>query len=269
MNIEIANRLVQMRKKMGLSQEQLADKLGLSRQAVSKWERAEASPDTDNLICLAKLYGVSLDELLSTEDSEETIVEEQVKPRQEEKTAEDEETVEAEVIDEKKGKHVHIGKDGIFVVRDGGDSVTIDGEGIHIQDKDGETRHFPRKKSEKEKRFEIITGALVGLTALLAAVAYVLLGCFIPSTWAWGWVLFLLIPFNACLFETIKKRRWGPFSGCVAMMATAAFFLLGFLLGYWHPGWVAFLAIPIYGTIAGAMDKVFHPEDEEDEEDGD
>ncbi|MBQ4182179.1 MAG: helix-turn-helix transcriptional regulator, partial [Bacilli bacterium] len=78
MNIEIANRLVQMRKKMGLSQEQLADKLGLSRQAVSKWERAEASPDTDNLICLAKLYGVSLDELLSTEDSEETIVEEQV-----------------------------------------------------------------------------------------------------------------------------------------------------------------------------------------------
>ena len=51
MNIEIANRLVQMRKKMGLSQEQLADKLGLSRQAVSKWERAEASPDTDNLIC--------------------------------------------------------------------------------------------------------------------------------------------------------------------------------------------------------------------------
>ncbi|MEE5995463.1 MAG: helix-turn-helix transcriptional regulator, partial [Candidatus Enteromonas sp.] len=84
MNIEIANRLVQMRKKMGLSQEQLADKLGLSRQAVSKWERAEASPDTDNLICLAKLYGVSLDELLSTEDSEETIVEEQVKPQQEE-----------------------------------------------------------------------------------------------------------------------------------------------------------------------------------------
>ena len=67
MNIEIANRLVQLRKKNGLSQEELADKLGLSRQAVSKWERAEASPDTDNLICLAKLYGVSLDELLSTE----------------------------------------------------------------------------------------------------------------------------------------------------------------------------------------------------------
>ena len=68
MNIEIANRLVNMRKSHNLSQEALAEKLGISRQAVSKWERAEASPDTDNLILLARLYGVSLDDLLQTED---------------------------------------------------------------------------------------------------------------------------------------------------------------------------------------------------------
>ncbi len=68
MNIEIANRLVELRKANNLSQEALAEKLGISRQAVSKWERAEASPDTDNLILLAKLYGVSLDDLLKTEE---------------------------------------------------------------------------------------------------------------------------------------------------------------------------------------------------------
>ena len=68
MNIEIANRIVNLRKANNLSQEALAEKLGISRQAVSKWERAEASPDTDNLILLARLYGVSLDELLKTED---------------------------------------------------------------------------------------------------------------------------------------------------------------------------------------------------------
>ena len=68
MNIEIANRLVNLRKSNGLSQEALAEKLGISRQAVSKWERAEASPDTDNLILLAKIYKVSLDELLSSEE---------------------------------------------------------------------------------------------------------------------------------------------------------------------------------------------------------
>lgn len=75
MNIEIANRLVELRKKNGLSQEELAEKLGLSRQAVSKWERAEASPDTDNLLLLSRIYGVSLDELLSTEQSSEEIKE--------------------------------------------------------------------------------------------------------------------------------------------------------------------------------------------------
>lgn len=64
MNIETANRLLQYRKQHNLSQEELAEKIGVSRQAVSKWERSEASPDTDNLISLAEVYGVSLDELL-------------------------------------------------------------------------------------------------------------------------------------------------------------------------------------------------------------
>ena len=64
MNLEIANRLVALRRERGLSQEDLAARLGVSRQAISKWERAESSPDTDNLIALARLYGISLDELL-------------------------------------------------------------------------------------------------------------------------------------------------------------------------------------------------------------
>lgn len=64
MNAEIANRLQQLRKNNNLSQEELAEKIGVSRQAVSKWERAEASPDTENLILLSRLYNISLDELL-------------------------------------------------------------------------------------------------------------------------------------------------------------------------------------------------------------
>ena len=53
MNLEVANRLLKYRKKSGYSQEDLASKIGVSRQAVSKWERSEASPDTDNLMLLA------------------------------------------------------------------------------------------------------------------------------------------------------------------------------------------------------------------------
>ena len=64
MNIQFADRLVALRREQGWSQEELALRLGVSRQAVSKWERAESSPDTDNLIALVRLYGISLDELL-------------------------------------------------------------------------------------------------------------------------------------------------------------------------------------------------------------
>lgn len=64
MNVEIANKLVKLRKQLGLSQEELAEQIGVSRQAVSKWERSESSPDTDNLIALSKIYKISIDEML-------------------------------------------------------------------------------------------------------------------------------------------------------------------------------------------------------------
>lgn len=73
MNIEIANKLQQMRKKNGLSQEELAAKMGIDCREVSKWERAEAAPDMDNLILLSKLYGVTIDEMLSIGTSSETV----------------------------------------------------------------------------------------------------------------------------------------------------------------------------------------------------
>ena len=71
MNIETANRLYELRKKNGYSQEELAAKLGLSRQAVSKWENDVSSPDISILSDLADILGVSLDTLLGKEPSNE------------------------------------------------------------------------------------------------------------------------------------------------------------------------------------------------------
>ena len=68
MTIKLGNRLAAIRKQNGYSQEDLAEKLGVSRQAISKWECGEASPDTDNLIELARIYNMSLDELLEIEN---------------------------------------------------------------------------------------------------------------------------------------------------------------------------------------------------------
>ncbi len=57
-------KLQKLRREKGLSQDQLAEELNVSRQAVSKWERGEALPDTDMVVGLSELFSVSTDYLL-------------------------------------------------------------------------------------------------------------------------------------------------------------------------------------------------------------
>lgn len=63
--MDLAERLTALRKRAGLSQGDVAERLNVSRQAVSRWETGLTVPATDNLSRLSKLYGVTLDELLS------------------------------------------------------------------------------------------------------------------------------------------------------------------------------------------------------------
>ena len=63
-------KLQNLRKKAGMSQDALAERLEVSRQAVSKWERDEAMPETEKVIRIARLFGVSLDELLMDKQEE-------------------------------------------------------------------------------------------------------------------------------------------------------------------------------------------------------
>lgn len=65
-----AEKLKELRKQSGISQEKLAEKLGVSRQAVTKWERDSGVPDIDNIMAISKLFDVSMDELFSNERSE-------------------------------------------------------------------------------------------------------------------------------------------------------------------------------------------------------
>ena len=62
--MSLGNHLFQARKKKGMSQEEVAEKLGISRQTVSKWETDETLPDICQSKKLAVLYGLSLDELV-------------------------------------------------------------------------------------------------------------------------------------------------------------------------------------------------------------
>ena len=68
--MKLNEKIFSCRKKAGMSQEALADKLGVSRQAISKWELGTAVPELDNLLAISKLFGVTTDWLLN-DDMEE------------------------------------------------------------------------------------------------------------------------------------------------------------------------------------------------------
>ena len=249
MTIEIADRLIKLRKKYGYSQEELADKLGLSRQAVSKWERAEASPDTDNLICLAKIYGVSLDELLATDEDVDTIVEEQVKDKEEEKKESETNIDDRVVINDK----------GVFLKSKDGSSVTIDNKGIHCVKADGTV------VDKKQDPVMAIIGAFEGLLFTLATVAYILLGSLL-GMWHNAWVVFFIPEILASLARAIRKKNAQHFN--MAFVSLFVFFFVcmvipGLDTNLWHPMWVVFLAIPVYHTSVEAINKLIGKKDED------
>ena len=63
--MNFSDNLIKLRKGKSWSQEDLAEKLGISRQAVSKWEVGTSKPDIDNVIKISKLFEVSIDELVN------------------------------------------------------------------------------------------------------------------------------------------------------------------------------------------------------------
>lgn len=278
MNLEIATRLVGLRKANKLSQEALAEKLGISRQAVSKWERAEASPDTDNLIALAKLYHVSLDELLKIHDEEESSVadgEEIVVSDGIYGNAADEWASEAaepgedragqtERNGQENGRYsdedadsmeddVHIGFRGIHVKDRNGDEVHIGWDGIHVHDKDNDV-HIDKNGiivngEEARKHLFVYEKERAQFPlGILAIVIYIVIGIFF-DLWHPGWILFFLVPVIGSLLHAVRRRNANLFAYPVFVLFV--FLYVGFVHLWWHPAWALFLTIPLYYSFVG------------------
>ena len=245
MTIELGNRLAELRKQHGLSQEDLADQLGVSRQAISKWERGEASPDTDNLIELARIYGMSLDELLGLKKGEEP-KDDGINVHVSSNEGDVHVSGKAHLVDED-GNEVHIDSDGIHIKDEDGQEVHVTKEGIRIKDEEGEHRHV-KVSVIKDRKHRI--NALVSLvTTFGVIIAYILLGT-ILGLWGQAWTLFLLIPLVPTLAEAIIFRNGNIFAYPIFVafiyLTLCAWVLPEFGISMWHPLWVMFLTVPVY-----------------------
>ncbi len=263
MNIETAKRLFEYRKANGFSQEELAEKIGVSRQAISKWERSESSPDTDNLIALANLYGITIDELLNGTDAPKKISEDQPKeepdkesPKNEEfSNDEKKESTNADFTNgftKENGKDkVHIGWDGIHVESKDGDNVHVGTNGVHVETKDGHiynksTPPFYSPKPEKNPW-------LHALLPISIVCLYLFFGFFTKNGWAVGWIMFLFIPIIETAVTAIKTKN--PAHFCYPVFVAAMYLSGGMILHIWHPTWILFITIPMYYIICDTYNK--------------
>lgn len=265
MDLAMAQRLVDRRKAVGLSQEALAAQLGVSRQAVSKWERSESSPDTDNLIALAALYGVSLDELLygeaasdadSSEDGSTETVDEAKEAEDSAEHADcgDKPLVDISlargihVIDPNKGEEVHVGWNGIHVTNErkgeevhvGPDGVHVDtleddGHSVHTNDDgtvtiDGETfsswKEAHNKLDHHGKHFHTKVGRTWNKFPFPALVALTYLVLgIVYGTWGMGLLLVFLVPAYYAIGDFIDRRHLSKLIECIYPSAAIAWFL--------------------------------------------
>lgn len=265
MDLAMAQRLVDRRKAAGLSQEALAAQLGVSRQAVSKWERSESSPDTDNLIALAALYGVSLDELLygeaasdadgSEDGSTETVDEaKEAEDSAEHAVCGDKPLVDISlargihVIDPNKGEEVHVGWNGIHVTNErkgeevhvGPDGVHVDtleddGHSVHTNDDgtvtiDGETFSSWKEAHDKldhhGKHFHTKVGRTWNKFPFPALVALAYLVLgIVYSTWGMGLLLVFLVPVYYAIGDFIDQRHLSKLIDVVYSVSAEAWFL--------------------------------------------
>lgn len=257
MDLKTAEKLARLRKEHGYSQEELAEKLGVSRQAVSKWERGESSPDTDNLIALAVLYGISLDEMLSFDGTNKSTRE--ANREREECETDDERVKEFFSVRTDSGEEVHIGRDGLHVDDGKGTRVQIAPFKINVtnakkdgftEDSDENARRYNRAwktdcgGSHKDKSYEwyasedeTVHGKHSGSTTVNIN----------------GVPIFTKGKHNA---SPSKCAAVGTLHGITFFATVAAFLLWGFLggeNGAWKYSWLVWFALPTVSSLIEAI----------------
>lgn len=251
MNVEIAQRLAELRRERGFSQESLAEQLGLSRQAVSKWERAESAPDMGNLIALADLYGVTLDELLRVSPE----VEEDVRYESQERA--ETAAVAASAAAESDGAQKVVVEVSAPAP---GVGVSAGARGVGAAMGAGS-----------------MAGGMPGVAGAPAAPPYPQVaspgGPSVPGGMPGG-----VMPGYGAPQAPVPPVGAAPFGGSAPippaatvpiappqpkdplrsfpypLLCAVLFLLAGFCFGWWHPGWIIFLTIPFYYWIVSTLE---------------
>lgn len=242
MNVEIAQRLAELRRQRGLSQEGLAEQLGLSRQAVSKWERAESAPDMGNLIALADLYEVTLDELLRVSPE----VEEDMRFESQERA----ESVEAEAAAAAEAALAAAARAEAAAVT-AAEAPETPKVVVEVSAPHGYPSPMPGAPSRRPPNSPYGQGIPPHGFPMPPSGA----APYSPGTMPPGTPYGSVPPASSVPVAPASPHPKDPLQSFPYPLLCAVIFLLaGFCFGWWHPAWVIFLTIPFYYWVVNTLE---------------
>lgn len=229
MNREIYEKLRALREQSGMTREELAERLRVSPETVAGWENADILPDTESMIAIAGLYGISLDRLFGLNNAAEQ--------RRSSAPAEKMSYAEPDNLN------------SYFKYE------TADESGLPapVQGSNPDTGNLPVTESMINEFTNIIDRIrndkkfykrLMKFPYPLFATGAFLFSGSVFNLWHPAWMLFLTIPLYYTAIPAIHKKNPNIF--CYPVLVTLLYLIAGFALNLWHPGWLAFLTVPVY-----------------------
>lgn len=197
--MNISERLFDLRKKKNLSQEELANILGVSRQTISKWETGESNPDFDKIIPLCEFYGITSDELLS---GKKDIVESKKEDNKNNFARNIAIAVSlyilsivAVVLSEEIFNQEVIGIALFFTI----DAIAT---GLIVYS----SIKYKSKEEKKEKPENTIVGQLCSIIGLIGVIIYFIVS-FLTGAWYITWIIFIIIGLCCSLTRLIFSLK--------------------------------------------------------------
>ena len=208
--MDLGQKLFELRKSKNLSQEEVADKLNVTRQTVSKWETNQSTPDFDKIVPLCELFEISTDELLIGKKPEENKEEESgdnVKLPEVENKAED--APKTMTKDEVRRKSAEVVSSSVFIYIVAIALLTIAIPVLNINPivvsalfliavawaTARMIKHFmsvPKfEKTEKEKKEDVILKQINGIVGAICTILYFVIS-FATMAWYITWVIFII-----------------------------------------------------------------------------
>lgn len=234
--MDLANNISYLRKKNGLTQEDLADYLHVSRQSVSKWETGESYPDTEKIIAICEKFNVTMDALVRGNLAETAKI--------------DKEDTQIESI----SNNTSDKKDTESVFEDGSGNDDLINES---EDENNQTTAVTWA--------ERISQGICGLVMLVSLLVFLSIGL-IMNIWHPTWISMVC---GACvcavigiIFDLRKGKKdirkiMGSCCGILMCLTAFAYVILNTLIGKWHPSWIMFPIASLICAIMGILGDIF------------